>query len=66
MKTQKESGGTKLLTNGPNGKPAHEEVALFAYYIWEQQGRPDGHDAEHWFEAEKQLEATHTHDPVQA
>jgi hypothetical protein len=61
MKTKKHPENTlraERLVNGPNAKPAHEEVALCAYYIWEQQGRTDGHDVEDWQEAERQLEAT--------
>jgi hypothetical protein len=62
MKTKKskqDTGDRKLLTNGPNGsKPAFEEVATCAYLIWEQEGRPDRRDVDHWLEAERQLEAT--------
>ena len=35
--------------------PPHEEVAVAAYYIWEQEGRPHGHDQEHWHKALTQL-----------
>jgi hypothetical protein len=63
MKTKKSETKTenrKLLTNGPNGsKPGFEEVAACAYFIWEQEGRPDSRDADHWLQAERQLEATH-------
>ena len=58
MKTKKHPKSTERHVNGSNGKPAHEEVALFAYYVWEQQGRTDGHDVEDWQQAEMQLEAT--------
>ena len=62
MKTKKTTPkpqNTKLLTNGSNGsKPAHEEVEIFAYLIWEQQGRTNGHDVDDWLQAERQLEAT--------
>jgi len=30
----------------------NEEIKLIAYRIWEEQGRPDGHDLEHWLKAE--------------
>ena len=30
-------------------------VALRAYEIWERKGRPDGHDMECWFEAEREI-----------
>jgi len=34
---------------------AHEEIARRAHELWEQDGRQDGRDREHWTEAEKQL-----------
>ena len=30
----------------------YDEVKLMAYDIWEREGRPNGHDLEHWFKAE--------------
>jgi hypothetical protein len=30
-------------------------VATFAYLIWEQRGRAEGHDMDDWLEAETQL-----------
>jgi hypothetical protein len=30
----------------------NEEIRLIAYHIWEEQGRPDGRDLEHWLKAE--------------
>jgi hypothetical protein len=35
-----------------------EEIAVFAYCIWEHEGRPDGRALDHWLEAERQLMAT--------
>ncbi|HTL67416.1 MAG TPA: DUF2934 domain-containing protein [Lacunisphaera sp.] len=35
--------------------PSPEEISARAYQIWEQSGRPDGHDTDHWLEAERQL-----------
>lgn len=32
-----------------------EAVAAYAYYIWEQEGRPVGREQEHWQQAELQL-----------
>jgi len=39
--------------------PTHEEIALRAYQIWEQEGRPPGRDHEHWKLAEQELMALH-------
>jgi hypothetical protein len=37
--------------------PRHEQIALRAYQLWENQGRPAGTEWENWFEAERQLQA---------
>ncbi len=29
-----------------------QEVQMIAYRIWEEKGRGDGHDVEHWLKAE--------------
>jgi hypothetical protein len=34
----------------------HEEVRDRAHKIWEKSGRPEGQDAEHWLQAEKELQ----------
>ncbi len=36
----------------------HERIAHRAYRIWEEAGRPEGQDAEHWAAAEAELAAT--------
>jgi len=46
MKTTNES------TDDPAPQPDPEVVAICAYYIWEQEGRPDGCQDEHWLRAE--------------
>lgn len=30
-------------------------VAARAYALWEAQGRPDGHDLDHWLQAEQEV-----------
>lgn len=35
-----------------------EEIALAAYSIWEQEGRPEGRNVEPWLQAEVQIRAT--------
>jgi hypothetical protein len=32
-----------------------DRIAQRAYEIWMQSGRPNGHDQEHWFQAEREL-----------
>lgn len=31
--------------------PTDDQIAARAHQIWVDQGRPDGHDEEHWFQA---------------
>ena len=33
----------------------HDLIKQRAYEIWEEKGRPDGHDKEHWAQAEQEL-----------
>jgi Protein of unknown function (DUF2934) len=35
--------------------PAQDAVARRAYFTYVNQGSPEGHDVQHWLEAEKQL-----------
>jgi hypothetical protein len=45
-----------LQAHGLRGPtPPAEEVAVGAYYLWEQEGRPHGQDREHWDRALAQL-----------
>jgi hypothetical protein len=36
-------------------EPTHHEIAVSAYCIWEQEGRPEGRTLDHWLQAELQL-----------
>jgi hypothetical protein len=36
--------------------PSWEAIGTKAYEIWMSQGQEQGHDQEHWFEAERQLQ----------
>ena len=35
--------------------PHHEQIKQRAQELWEQRGRPEGHDAEFWTQAEREL-----------
>lgn len=37
------------------GAPPPEKIAARAYEIWQATGRPDGHDMDHWLQAEREL-----------
>jgi hypothetical protein len=49
-----------MIDNTRTGQaPTHEEVAMRAYYIWEQEGKPQGRDVEIWKLAERELTVVH-------
>ena len=35
--------------------PTQQEIAQRAYAMWEQEGRPDGRNLDHWLTAENEL-----------
>src|SRR5262245_37158838 len=50
-----------LQAHGLRGPtPSAEEVAVAAYYLWEEEGRPHGRDREHWDRALTQLRRNRT------
>ena len=68
MKTAKPKNDTapRLLTNGGNGEASRDEIAQAAYYLWEQQGRPQNQEVQIWLQAETQLRNTQAPRGVQA
>jgi len=48
--------------NESEESPSPENIALCAYLIWEQEGRPEGQDNIHWSNAENQLMACNAHE----
>ncbi len=41
-----------------------DDIRLIAYSIWEKEGCPNGHDCEHWIEAEAIWEKERKSQPV--
>ncbi|MEQ2008790.1 MAG: DUF2934 domain-containing protein [Limisphaerales bacterium] len=39
----------------PRPEPTHDDIALCAVSIWEEEGRPQGRELEHWLLAEARL-----------
>ena len=39
----------------PRPEPTHDDIALCAMSIWEEEGRPQGRELEHWLLAEARL-----------
>jgi hypothetical protein len=48
------------MSNTVQSSPRFEDVSRRAYEIWENQGRPDGNEQEHWYVAERELMQTGT------
>ena len=61
-KAKKSKNAKSHLKSNPNpssaAAPTDEQIAALAYSIWEQEGRPEGRDLEHWRAAEAQLRQT--------
>ena len=43
------------ITTPPRPEPTHDDIALCAMSIWEEEGRPQGRELEHWLLAEARL-----------
>ena len=43
-------------------QPTPEQIAVYAYLIWEKEGQPHGRHTAHLFQAERQLKADCTQD----
>ena len=43
-----------------------KRIAERAYQLWEQEGRPEGRDREHWMEAERSLDGSGAVEPAQS
>ena len=43
---------TKIFT-----EPTQDEIAAYAYKLWEAEGRPNGRDVDHWLQAKAHLTA---------
>ena len=63
---QKKDAPPRLMTNGPPGEPTHDEIALCAYSLWEQQGRPQNQEVATWLQAETQLRRSQNQHGVRA
>jgi hypothetical protein len=46
---------TEGAAESAGAEPPAEQVAIIAYNLWEQEGRPHGRDQEHWYRALEQL-----------
>jgi hypothetical protein len=46
-------------------RPESQSISIRAYELWEQEGRPQGRDQAHWFEAERELQELQRGSPVE-
>ncbi len=53
-KTTKQRPASKAFP-APMSEPTREDIAAAAHATWEQEGRPEGRDVEHWLKAETEL-----------
>jgi hypothetical protein len=44
-----------ISMSSASSKIANHSIAVCAYSIWEKAGHPQGHEVEHWLQAESQL-----------
>ena len=63
-KTTKTSAATPKPAKAREAKPAleitTERISIRAHASWEEQGRPQGRELEHWLQAESQLKSSHS------
>jgi Protein of unknown function (DUF2934) len=48
----------------PRSQVTHDEIAVCAYFIWEQEGKPERRALDHWLQAELQLAAALWHESL--
>jgi hypothetical protein len=59
-RTDCDDGGSQEDCNAvTTGPVTRDEIALYAYCIWEKEGRPERRALEHWLQAELQLRIAH-------
>ena len=56
MKNKPKPNYPTLVPSGrPGGELNRDEIAFAAYFIWEEEGRPQGRDVQNWRDAESQI-----------
>lgn len=46
--------------------PTHTDIEVRAYHIWEQEGRPQGRQLDHWLRAEQEFSLVQPAQPRRA
>jgi len=59
-KKGKDKAAEAAPSSSSNGEISSDDIAFAAYCFWEQDGRPDGRDLEHWLRAENLLRKSHS------
>ncbi len=47
-------------------KPTEQEIADYAYYLWESEGRISGRDLDYWLQAKAHFTAVHQYELAQS
>jgi len=55
-KNSKAKSTTNESIGNSASHPDPEHIAIYAYFLWEKEGRPDGREVTHWLQAELQLQ----------
>ena len=55
---------TKMHMSDTRSEATEDEIAVCAYFIWEQEGKPVGRALDHWLQAELQLAASLWHESL--
>lgn len=50
----------------PSRVPSFEDISRRAYELWEKDGRPEGNEQRHWFQAERELSRGDRSRPIPA
>jgi hypothetical protein len=53
---------TKMHMSDMRSEATEDEIAVCAYFIWEQEGKPAGRALDNWLQAELQLAASLWHE----
>lgn len=53
--TSRRNPAINRIATSPRPEPTHDDIGLCAQCIWEEEGRPQGRDLEHWLLAEAWL-----------
>lgn len=60
IKAASRSAARKTAAAGWSREELHERIQRRAYELWEREGRPEGRDHAHWYQAELEITRAYT------